>query len=125
MAQWTALQETRCFDALTELYRSLNEEDMLAGLWKRRCAMDDTRRGLALVQRGQLEAGQDCFLACLRKATDDPRANKGEMCMWLQEFANCSEELGQWDLLQEYGRLIDNQKLQLEVGWKTQVRLGP
>ena len=45
-------QETRCFDALAELYRAINEEDARFGLWKRRPITLETRAGLSLVQHG-------------------------------------------------------------------------
>jgi transformation/transcription domain-associated protein len=54
-------QETRCFDALAELYKQLSEHDVLAGLWKKRCASDETRTGLSLMQQGQLEPAQRVF----------------------------------------------------------------
>lgn len=38
--------ESRCFDALGELYRLLNEEDVLYGLWKRRALTAETKAGL-------------------------------------------------------------------------------
>lgn len=42
----------RCFDALAELYKCMGEEDILAGLWRRRGASDSTRIGLSLMQVG-------------------------------------------------------------------------
>lgn len=43
-------EESRCFDALAELYNVMGEEDILAGLWRRRGAAESTRVGLALLQ---------------------------------------------------------------------------
>lgn len=63
-------QEPRCFDALQSLYGALGEEDVLAGLWKRRCGTEDTRHGLALVQQGMLDPAQEVFLDATRKARD-------------------------------------------------------
>lgn len=56
------LQETRCFDALAELYSELSEDDILYGLWKRRCVHESTRAGLSFVQHGYLEQAQEVFL---------------------------------------------------------------
>ena len=62
-------QETRCFDALAELYGMLNEEDVLAGLWKRRGTADETRAALSCLQHGLTQAGQDWLLEAMRKAS--------------------------------------------------------
>lgn len=61
-------QEMRCFDALAELYAALNEEDVLFGLWKRRCAAPETRSALAYLQHGNAEAAQDAFTEAMEKA---------------------------------------------------------
>ena len=62
------LQETRCFDALAELYSALSEEDVLFGLWKRRCGNEETRSALSMMQHGNLEQGQEMFETCIQKA---------------------------------------------------------
>ena len=61
------LQETRCFDALAELYSLLNEEDVLFGLWKKRCSTEETRAALACIQHGFWEPAQDALLEAMRK----------------------------------------------------------
>ena len=61
-------QETRCFDALAELYSMLNEEDVLFGLWKRRGVADETRAALSCIQHGLLQPGQDYLLDAIRRA---------------------------------------------------------
>lgn len=63
------IQETRCFDALAELYRMLNEEDVRYGLWKRRTITPDTRAGLSLLQHGLWQRAQDIFYNAMNKAT--------------------------------------------------------
>lgn len=72
------IQETRCFDALAELYSDLSEEDILYGLWKRRCIHEATRAGLSLVQHGHLEQAQDVFLDSMKIDTKAPAPN-GEL----------------------------------------------
>ena len=64
------MQETRCFDAVVELYTGLGEEDILAGLWKRRCIADETRCGMAALQHGLLTRAQDVFLDAQARATN-------------------------------------------------------
>jgi hypothetical protein len=62
------LQETRCFDALAELYKMLNEEDVRYGLWKRRTITPDTRAGLSLIQHGFWQRAQEVFYNAINKA---------------------------------------------------------
>lgn len=69
------MQETRCFDALAELYSNLSEDDILYGLWKRRCIHEATRAGLSLVQHGYLEQAQDVFLDSMKIDTKAPAPN--------------------------------------------------
>lgn len=49
------------------MYGALGEEDVLAGLWKRRCRTEYTRAGMMLSQVGLLPAAQDIFLEACRK----------------------------------------------------------
>ena len=74
------MQETRCFDALAELYSDLSEEDILYGLWKRRCIHEATRAGLSLVQHGYLEQAQDVFLDSMKIDTKAPAPNGALLC---------------------------------------------
>lgn len=75
------VQETRCFDALAELYSHLSEDDILYGLWKRRCIHEATRAGLSLVQHGYLEQAQDVFLDSMKIDTKSPAPN-GTVWAW-------------------------------------------
>lgn len=58
-----------------DLYGALGEEDMLAGLWKRRCRSEDTRAGMALMQTGMLPAAQDVFLDAITKPWQENSAS--------------------------------------------------
>ena len=61
-------QETRCFEALADLYGALGETEMLAGAWQRRGAADETRAALSCLQHGQLERAQALLADALRRA---------------------------------------------------------
>jgi hypothetical protein len=67
----------------------LNEEDVLAGLWKRRGAADETRAALACLQHGMTQAGQDFLLEAMSKASmgsfpaASPGARMGLYCLCL------------------------------------------
>ena len=66
----SSLQESRCFDALADLYSLLGEEDMLAGLWKRRAACEETRVALAAAAHGLAESAQSALLNVLRRGAN-------------------------------------------------------
>lgn len=49
------------------MYAELGEEDVLYGLWKRRCVTEDTRLALGQLQHGFLEDAQNTLLDALAK----------------------------------------------------------
>lgn len=113
-------QETRCFDALAELYRSINEEDVRFGLWKRRPITLETRSGLSLVQHGFWQRAQDVFYQAMNKATQGGYNNvsKAEMCLWEEQWIGCAKQLNQWDVLAEFGKSVENYDILLDCLWK-------
>jgi len=49
--------ETRCFHALSELYRLVGEQDIMYGLWKQRCAVEaQGLAGLGVTVKGLVRA---------------------------------------------------------------------
>lgn len=114
--------ETRCFDALAELYRLLNEDDVRYGLWKRRAITADTRAGLSLVQHGFWQRAQEIFFQAMTKATQGTYNNgstsKAEMCLWEEQWISCARCLNQWEPLIEFARHVDNYDIQLDCLWK-------
>ena len=66
------LQESRYFNSLAELYSELNEEDVLCGLWKRRCSAPETRAAVGWMQHGYLDTAQEALMQAMTKF-----ANKG------------------------------------------------
>ncbi|KAH7432383.1 hypothetical protein KP509_07G020000 [Ceratopteris richardii] len=113
-------QETRCFDALAELYRSINEDDVRFGLWKRRPITLETRSGLSLVQHGFWQRAQDVFYQAMSKATQGGynSVSKAEMCLWEEQFIGCAKQLSQWDVLAEFGKSVENYEILLDCLWK-------
>ena len=61
------LQDSRYFNSLAELYNELNEDDVLCGLWKRRCIAPETRAAVGWMQHGYLDVAQDCILQAMSK----------------------------------------------------------
>ncbi|KAJ7563398.1 hypothetical protein O6H91_03G108600 [Diphasiastrum complanatum] len=114
-------QETRCFDALAELYRLLNEEDVRYGLWKRRTITPETRAGLSLVQHGYWQRAQDIFFQAMSKATQVSYNNvvsKAEMCLWEEQWISCARRLNQWEMLSDFGKNVENYEILLDSLWK-------
>jgi len=113
-------QEARCFDALSELYRLLNEQDVLAGLWSQRCQSDVTRVGLSLVQHGHWQKAQDTFFKGIQLATagQAPGVSKTEMCLWETQWLNAAKQLNQWDLIADFSRTVEHSELMVQSLWR-------
>ncbi|KAK9062066.1 hypothetical protein SSX86_019251 [Deinandra increscens subsp. villosa] len=115
------LNDTKCSESLAELYRLLNEEDMRYGLWKKRSITAETRVGLSLVQHGYWQRAQSLFYQAMVKATQGTYNNtvpKAEMCLWEEQWLNCASQLSQWDVLSDFGKLVDNYEILLDSLWK-------
>ncbi|KAL3525275.1 hypothetical protein ACH5RR_013647 [Cinchona calisaya] len=115
------LSDTKCSESLAELYRLLNEEDMRCGLWKKRSVTAETRSGLSLVQHGYWQRAQSLFYQAMVKATQGTYNNtvpKAEMCLWEEQWLCCANQLSQWDVLVDFGKLIENYEILLDNLWK-------
>eukprot|EP00899_Mesostigma_viride_P026573 jgi/Mesvir1/70/Mv13673-RA.2 len=114
-------REARCFHALAELYRKLNEEDMLFGLWKRRCQTEETRAGLSFVQHGFYPQAQEVFYKAMSAAQAAGAAaavTKMELCLWEEQWLECAKKLNQWDVVTEFARAVDHTDLMLDSLWR-------
>ncbi|KAG8099235.1 hypothetical protein GUJ93_ZPchr0013g36432 [Zizania palustris] len=115
------MNEAKCSESLAELYRLLNEDDMRCGLWKRRLITAETRAGLSLVQHGYWQQAQNLFYQAMIKATQGTYSNtvpKAEMCLWEEQWLYCATQLGQWDVLADFGKGVENYEILLDCLWK-------
>ncbi|XP_059293060.1 uncharacterized protein LOC132046449 isoform X1 [Lycium ferocissimum] len=115
------LNDTKCSESLAELYRLLNEEDMRCGLWKKRSITAETRAGLSLVQHGYWQRAQSLFYQAMVKATQGTYNNtvpKAEMCLWEEQWLCCASQLSQWDVLADFGKMVENHEILLDSLWK-------
>lgn len=115
------LNDSKCSESLAELYRLLNEEDMRCGLWKKRSMTAETRAGLSLVQHGYWQRAQSLFYQAMLKATQGTYSNtvpKAEMCLWEEQWLYCASQLSQWDVLVDFGKLVENYEILLDSLWK-------
>ncbi|XP_046847243.1 transformation/transcription domain-associated protein-like isoform X2 [Xenia sp. Carnegie-2017] len=117
-------QET--LDSLAEMYSLINEEDMWAGLWLRRARYPETATAIAYENQGFFEQAQTTYELAMTKARDAHSRNPAsanvlpEYKLWEDHWIKCSQELGQWDLLMEFGKSKGNNNpfLVLESGWR-------
>ncbi|KAF3813899.1 hypothetical protein GH733_017931 [Mirounga leonina] len=128
-------------DSLAELYSLLQEEDMWAGLWQKRCKYSETATAIAYEQHGFFEQAQESYEKAMDKAKKEhERSNASpaifpEYQLWedhwiryatvLDVFRSllgnrCSKELNQWEALTEYGQSKGhiNPYLVLECAWR-------
>ncbi|CAH3023319.1 unnamed protein product [Porites evermanni] len=120
------INQHETMDALAEMYSLLNEEDMWAGLWQQRCRYPETATAIAYETQGFYEQAQSAYEMAMSKAREEhnrgpanPQLNS-EYNLWEEHWINCSKELGQWDLLMEFGKTKGhaNPFLVLESAWR-------
>ena len=70
-SQATPGQSLEVMDALSDLYASLKEEDLWAGLWQRRAKYAETNIGIAFVNQGYYEKAQGAFELAMAKSRND------------------------------------------------------
>ncbi|XP_070565955.1 transformation/transcription domain-associated protein-like isoform X2 [Ptychodera flava] len=117
-------QET--LDSLSELYELLQEEDMWAGLWQKRCRYPETATAIAYEQQGFFDQAQTAYEMAMSKARTEHNSRPAfpavfpEYSLWEEHWIRCSKELSQWDLLMDYGNAKGhtNPHLVLESAWR-------
>uniref|UniRef100_A0AAY5EIW4 Transformation/transcription domain-associated protein n=1 Tax=Electrophorus electricus TaxID=8005 RepID=A0AAY5EIW4_ELEEL len=113
-------------DSLAEIYSLLQEEDMWAGLWLKRCKFPETSTAIAYEQHGFFEQAQETYEKAMEKARKEhERSNMSpaifpEYQLWEDHWIRCSKELNQWEPLTEYGQSKghSNPYLVLECAWR-------
>ncbi|MBN3303926.1 TRRAP protein, partial [Amia calva] len=113
-------------DSLAELYSLLQEEDMWAGLWQKRCKFPETSTAIAYEQHGFFEQAQESYEKAMEKARKEHERNNAspaifpEYQLWEDHWIRCSKELNQWEALTEYGQSKGhtNPYLVLECAWR-------
>uniref|UniRef100_A0A3P9K6T0 Transformation/transcription domain-associated protein n=1 Tax=Oryzias latipes TaxID=8090 RepID=A0A3P9K6T0_ORYLA len=113
-------------DSLAELYSLLQEEDMWAGLWQKRCKFPETATAIAYEQHGFFEQAQESYEKAMEKARKEHEKSNispaifTEYQLWEDHWIRCSKELNQWEPLTEYGQSKghSNPYLVLECAWR-------
>lgn len=107
------------YDALTEVYAELAEDDLFYGLWRRRSLYPDTNTALAFEQSGMWEQASTMYETAQGKSRSGLFPfSEPEYCLWEDHWILSAEKLQQWETLQELSRSENNIELQLECAWR-------
>ncbi|EFA78297.1 protein kinase [Heterostelium album PN500] len=117
----TPEQTEPVWDALGYLYKTLNEQDLLFGLLRRRFTCDETKLGLLLEQFYMFQSAQEVYLAAMNKYSSNgaKATSKNENLLWEDHWIECAKRLNQWEVLLDYARSQQNMnELLVESSWK-------
>ena len=118
------IQET--YDSLAEMYSMLCEDDMWSGLLQRKARFPESSTAIAYEQQGLFEQAQKAYETAMVKAREqynngksDPRM-LSEYSLWEKHWIRSAKELGQWDILMEFGKSKGQQNpyIVLESAWR-------
>lgn len=106
-------------DALLELYRNLQEDDIFYGLWRRRAKYNETNVALSYEQVGLWDKAQQLYEVAQVKARSGALPySESEYALWEDNWILCAEKLQQWDILTELAKHEGFTDLLLECGWR-------
>ncbi|KAG1145231.1 hypothetical protein G6F37_006937 [Rhizopus arrhizus] len=113
------MSQQRTLDSLSELYSTLNEDDMFYGLWRRRSVYTETNMTVSCEQCGMWQQAQHMYENVQIKARGGILAHTESECMlWEDHWINCTQKLQQWDVLSDLAKLDNNSNLLLECAWR-------
>ena len=55
---------------------------------------------------------------CIWSAVAGKMTTRGEQVLWQQQYLNCCNELGQWDLINDYAKSAENYGAFMDAAWK-------
>ncbi|KAJ0403189.1 hypothetical protein ATCC90586_000160 [Pythium insidiosum] len=112
----------RWIEALSVIYKLLNEDDWRVGLSLENIAQPETRAALVLEALGCVHEAQEEYFKALSKAQsgrvsmDD--VNLFELRLWEERWVGCAKQLCQWQLMHDFAKSTQNQELLLDCAWK-------
>ncbi|CEP07551.1 hypothetical protein [Parasitella parasitica] len=113
------LDQQRTLDSLAEMYTTLQEEDMLYGLWRRRCVYAETNMTVACEQCGMWQQAQHMYENIQIKARGGILPHtESESMLWEDHWILCTQKLQQWDILSDLAKHDNNTNLLLECAWR-------
>ena len=96
-------------ECLSHLYLIVNEEDLWVGLWRNHAIFQQTITAVSFENQGFYEEAQKFYEQAMSKAVgyhtnaNAPPLIIPEYKLWEKQWIRCSKELGQWDLLNDFG----------------------
>jgi transformation/transcription domain-associated protein len=109
----------RTLDTLSDLYASLNEDDMFYGLWRRRSTYTETNVAVSCEQIGLWSQAQTMYENAQIKARSGVSPfSESEYMLWEDHWISCSQKLQQWDILSDLAKHDNNTSLALDCAWR-------
>jgi len=112
----------RWIEALSAIYKQLNEEDLRVGLSLENISQPETRAALTLEALGCMHEAQEEYFKGLSKAQSGrvsvEDVNLFELRLWEERWVGCAKQLCQWQLMNDFAKSTQNQDLLLDCAWK-------
>eukprot|EP00004_Rigifila_ramosa_P010970 TRINITY_DN2313_c0_g1_i2.p1 TRINITY_DN2313_c0_g1~~TRINITY_DN2313_c0_g1_i2.p1 ORF type:complete len:2839 (-),score=607.47 TRINITY_DN2313_c0_g1_i2:2918-10357(-) len=107
---------------LAQLYELIDEPDYNRAALLRLPFSEETKTALSFEVYNMWQRGQESLLLLMTKAAQSQLANVNptECSLWEDHYALCARQLGQWELLADYGQSINSIDLVLEAAWRVQ-----
>lgn len=112
------------YDHLSQLYRTMHEEDLWAGLWLKFAKFPETNTAIAYEQMGFFEEAQTAYDKCMTRYKTDTTISATEMNievqLWETHWLRCAKELNQWDIVLDFAKMHKDRKALLiaESAWR-------
>ncbi|TPX51638.1 hypothetical protein SeMB42_g00090 [Synchytrium endobioticum] len=107
------------YDALTDMFTSLSEDDLFFGLWRRRCLYSETNAALSYEQTGMWATAQKFYEQAQARARQGLMPfTEAEYNLWEERWVSCAERLQQWNILVDLAKHEQMPDLMLEAAWR-------
>jgi transformation/transcription domain-associated protein len=97
-------------EPLSQMYSSLCEEDLWAGLWQKFAKYQETNAAIFYEQMGCFEEAQSYYELVMTKFKQESVNNtissdiNSELLLWENHWIRCTKELNEWNILLDYGQ---------------------
>lgn len=97
-------------EPLSQMYSSLCEEDLWAGLWQKYAKYTETKSAIFYEQMGQFEEAQglyDTAMTRFKHETINTTVSadmNSEILLWENHWIRCTRELNEWNVLLDYAQ---------------------
>ena len=97
-------------ESLSQMYSTMQEEDLWAGMWQKYAKYPETNLAIAYEQMGYFEEAQGVYEAAMFKIKQEISNGtimidmNSEIHLWENHWIRCAKELNEWDILLNYGQ---------------------